>query len=100
MTLGETVPVALIVQLRTTDGDSTKLCASVWPAEEGMGIASDAALLLVQLWRESPDVIRGSIRHPKSGSIALVQGNGALWRLAEEVRVRFTEADGGAAEPA
>jgi hypothetical protein len=98
MTLGETAPVVLIVQLRTTDGASTTLCASVSPAEEGIGIASDAAVLLVQLWRESPNVIRGSIRHPKSGCTALVQGNDALWRLAGEVRLRFTEAEGGAAE--
>lgn len=99
MTLGETAPVALIVQLRT-EADSTKLYASVSPAEEGVGIASDAAVLLVHLWRESPDVIRGSIRHPKSGCTALVQGNDALWRLADEVRMRFTEAGSGAGESA
>ena len=98
MTLGETAPVALIVQLRTSEADSAKLCASVWPSEEGVGIATDAAVLLVHLWRESPDVIRGSIRHPKSGCTALVQGNDALWRLADEVRMRFTEAGSGAGE--
>ncbi len=99
MTLGGAAPVALIVRLHAAEPDATELCASVWPSEEGVGITTDAAVLLVHLWRESPEVIRGSIRHPKSGCTALVQGNDALWRLAGEVRMRFTTIDVGLEKP-
>ncbi len=91
MNLAEGAPLSLIVRLASDEGDRV-VCARATPADDGFGLASDGATLLVKLWFEGPDVIRGSITHPKSGCIAMVQGNDALRRVAEEVRLRLTKA--------
>ena len=88
MRLAETAPLSLVVRLEPARADRA-VCARARPADEDLGLISDAAVLLVNLWCEAPDVIRGSISHPKSGSIAMVQGNGALRKLAEEVQLRL-----------
>lgn len=90
MRLAETAPLSIVVRLEPIAADRA-VSASAAPADEGFGLASDPAILLINLWSEAPDVVRGSISHPKSGCTAMVQGNGALNRLAEEVRLRLTK---------
>ncbi|HEV2641635.1 MAG TPA: hypothetical protein VGT98_02960 [Candidatus Elarobacter sp.] len=68
-----------------TDGSIAITVTS--PFENERFSVADAALLLT-VWAESPDVIRGRFEHRGSGAVAYFQSSDSAWRrLAEIVRL-------------
>jgi len=45
---------------------------------------------VLRIWWEGPDVVRASIANLRSGVVAMVHGNSALRRLAEDAHLRLT----------
>ena len=50
------------------------LNAVIRPAYGNEMFSVDAALIIVSIWQEAAGIVRGSFRHPRSGTIAMVQG--------------------------
>ncbi|MGP6159684.1 MAG: hypothetical protein ACLPYS_19665 [Vulcanimicrobiaceae bacterium] len=61
----------------------------VAPVEEDRVLAAERAQIVVSLWCESATIVRGAIRHSRSGSVAYFQGSSALLRIVEALRVRL-----------
>ncbi|MDB5069748.1 MAG: hypothetical protein JWM87_859 [Candidatus Eremiobacteraeota bacterium] len=57
--------------------------------ETGRGsLAVEAATLVLTLWPEGPEIVRGRIDHLASGTVAYLQGSGAILAMAQALRVR------------
>ncbi|HEY2476566.1 MAG TPA: hypothetical protein VGI19_17430 [Candidatus Cybelea sp.] len=64
------------------------LNAVIRPADSNEIFSVDTALIIVSIWQEAAGIVRGSFRHPRSGTTALVQGNAALLDLGNQLRVK------------
>jgi hypothetical protein len=64
------------------------LNAVIRPADSNEIFSVDAALIIVSIWEEAAGIVRGSFRHPRSGTTALIQGNTALLDLGTQLRAK------------
>ncbi len=61
------------------------------PVEEDCALTAADALLLLHVWREADDVVRGALSQPgNSNRIAYFQGTNALAELASAIGLRLT----------
>jgi hypothetical protein len=82
MTSDENAPVVFLVRLSAEDCDSLHL--RVLGPSRPWRLSSRNAGFVLRLWWETADVLRASITSVESGSVAMVQGNRALHKLAKE----------------
>jgi hypothetical protein len=83
MTSDEKSQVVLLVRLSEGDG-ARGLHLRVLGESEALCLA-DSADFVLRLWWETPDIVRASITNVQSGSVAMLQGNRALRKLAKEI---------------
>jgi hypothetical protein len=62
---------------------------AVAPVEEHETLTTERSSVVVSLWQESAQVVRGAISHASSGTVAYFQGTEMLLRLAEVLNVRI-----------
>lgn len=72
-------------------GPNGGLNAVIRPADGNEMFSVDAALIIVSIWQEAAGIVRGSFRHPRSGTIAMVQGNSALLDLGNQLRAKRSQ---------
>lgn len=77
--------VSAMLSLRPADGSITVTVSAVEPGDR---ITVDDAVLVVTVWAESPDVIRGRFVDQGSGAVAYFQSSDAAFRsLAEAIHL-------------
>jgi hypothetical protein len=74
------------------DGDGT-LHAELSPATEGQCFRVKPSILIVRLWHESINVVRGSLHHPASGATAYIQGTDELAGISRALDLEVTRPD-------
>lgn len=48
------------------------------------------SLLVLNVWRESHEIVRCSLQHPATGAIAYMQGNKELIELSDILKLELT----------
>ena len=81
--------VAVFVRLGAA-GTRGGLRVVVEPVEEGCALTAADVLVLLKIWREADDVVRGVVSHPDSSRIAYFQGNHTLVELAQAIGLQLT----------
>ena len=89
MTMSEGAAFTFLVRLAPGDRKSD-VALLVSSAAEDCHLATDGAEFVVRIWWEGPDVVRASIANLRSGVVAMVQGNAALRRRADDAPLRLT----------
>jgi hypothetical protein len=74
-----------LLSLRPLGGD---VCVTVERSAGDHYLTVDQTTLVVTLWHESSDVVRGRFDHPSSGSVAYFQTSAVLFALADALRLR------------
>jgi hypothetical protein len=69
-------------------GASRALRAVATPLDESLSLAARRSSVFVQVWREGHEVVRGTVTHNDSGTVAYFQGTDALFRIAEALGLR------------
>jgi len=70
------------------EADAIGMRVEIGDPGETRFLTCDPALLVIHVWNEDADVVRTSIRHPSSGTVAMLQGNAALGKLARRLHVK------------
>ncbi|HEX3549459.1 MAG TPA: hypothetical protein VHT53_03750 [Candidatus Elarobacter sp.] len=83
------MPASFIVRLHGED--AREVCACARPANDDAELSVAETVVTINVWREGPGVIRGSISHPTTGCSAMFQGNDALDRLAHALCLRLDD---------
>ena len=89
MSLEETAPLTLLLRLLPAEREAS-IDLLVSSAADEQTLSAHAADLILRVWRESTEVVRASITNVRSGNVAMIQGNLALRRLAEEIGLAVT----------
>ena len=85
-----TTGVAVLVRLSSSNAPG-RLSASFEPVEEGRALAAPSdVLLLLRMWRESNDVVRGALSHPASSRVVYFQGKGEMIEFARALGLRLS----------
>ena len=72
-----------------SDADGT-LRIAARPADPFQALRLPPTLLTVTIWSDGDDVVRASVQHRGSRTLAYVQGNRALRELCERLRVELS----------
>ena len=84
----DAAPVALLVRLLQRD-DTSGMSLSVVAARDDRRLLGASGELVLRFWWESPNLLRASITDVRSGTVAMIQGNGALRELTQRIGLRF-----------
>jgi hypothetical protein len=68
--------------------DDGRLHADISPSDEER-FAMTRAVLVLCVWRESNEIVRCSLQHPATGSIAYMQGNRELIELSDVLKLEL-----------
>jgi hypothetical protein len=71
-------------------GDDGRLHAEIAPSGDDERFTMRSALLVLRVWRESPEIVRCSLHHPASGTTAYVQGSEELAELSNILQLEVT----------
>jgi len=63
----------------------------VRPVDPAVSVCTRSTLLTVTLWTDGDDVVRASVQHAQTRSLAYVQGNRALRELVHRIGVQRAE---------
>ena len=69
--------------------DDGRLHADVSPSDEDRFVIT-RSLLVLNVWRESHEIVRCSLQHPATGAIAYMQGNMELVELSDILKLELT----------
>jgi hypothetical protein len=90
MSVEGSAPLTLLVRLLPSDFELGGIHLEITSATEGRQLSADGADLVLRVWWETAEIVRASITNVRSGKVAMVQGNVALRRLAEEIGLAVT----------
>jgi hypothetical protein len=71
-------------------GDDGRLHAEIAPSGDDERFTMRSTLLVLRLWRESPQIVRCSLHHPASGTTAYVQGSEELTELSTILQLELS----------
>ncbi len=80
--------MSVVLSLRPLPGGEVAI--GMEPETARGSLAVEAATLVLTLWHESPEIVRGRIDHLASGTVAYVQASGAILAMAQALRLRVT----------
>lgn len=78
----------MTVEIRPAGSDA--LQATIRPLEDDNRLSIAPSSLILSLWQESADIIRGSLRHPATGITAHFQGSSTLVDLSAALDLMLT----------
>jgi hypothetical protein len=77
---------ALLSLRPLADGE---VAVAIERSADGRHVTVDDTTLVLTLWHEGADVVRGRFDHPSSGAVAYFQSNDTLLAMANVLRVRL-----------
>ncbi len=68
------------------------LAVSAVPADPSQTLRANHATVVLTVWREGPDAVRGTLSHWPSGTVAYFQATDGLLRIAEALELEIEPA--------